>query len=89
MTTIYLSEKDGKHRIRCEDHATGSESVCGGISAICCTLSVCAVEPTKFVMESGFFDIEFCGQEELFSFAKAGFEGIADAYEEYCKIKYE
>ena len=89
MTTIYLSDKDGKHRIRCEDHATGSEAVCGGISAICCTLVVCAVEPQKLVIESGFFDIEFADQEELFRFAKAGFEGIREAYSDYCKIIYK
>lgn len=89
MTTIYLSDRDGKHRIRCEDHATGSEAVCGGISAICCTLAVCVVEPTEFIAESGFFYIEFVGQEELFRYAKAGFEGICKAYNKYCKIIYK
>lgn len=89
MTTIYLSDKDGNHYIKCEGHATGSVEACAGISAICCTLAVCVVEPTKFVAESGFFCIEFGGHEELFRYAKAGFEGICEAYNKYCKIIYK
>lgn len=86
MTTIYLSEKDGKHRIRCEGHATGSPEVCGAISALCCTVASCALKCTKVVEKDGFFDIEFTEQYDLFHFARTGFKGICEEYGNYCKI---
>ena len=85
MTTIYLSDKDGKHYIKCEGHATGSVETCAGISAICITVARC-VDAEKIVAEDGLFEVEFVGQDELFRFAREGLEGMCEEYGNYCKI---
>ena len=85
MTTIYLSDKDGKHRIKCVGHATGSVETCAAISAISITVARC-VDAEKIVAEDGLFEVEFVGQDELFRFAREGFAGICEDYGNYCKI---
>jgi uncharacterized protein YsxB (DUF464 family) len=86
MTTIYLSDKGGKHYIKCEGHATGSVEACAGISAICLTVARGVDSVIKFVAEDGLFEVEFTGQDELFRFAREGFEGMCEEYGNYCKI---
>ena len=92
MTKISVSDGD-EYRVMLEGHATGSEIVCAGLSAISLTLAgyleSIDVEVIKFEECDGFVEIIWRGGVEArcaYDMARCGYWLMSREYPEYCCI---
>lgn len=94
MTTIYAAEAGGQYLVAAKGHATGSEQVCAGVSAImyalagtiknnhCCKELDCKIQ-------DGFLLCKFSGGREAAAYYELtviGLKQIANSYPEYIEI---
>ena len=96
MTTINVSKADNIYRIEATGHATGSEKVCSGVSAILYALAGWLINNDEHVtyakrkLKSGDAFIEFSGDEKakaVYDMAVIGLLQIEQSYPEYVNIK--
>lgn len=91
MVKVMTESTDGRHRIVCSGHATGSEQVCAAVSGLVTALAGYLVNKNqngilKLDMESGNCDIEFEGADEAFEMTKIGLLQISESYKAYFVI---
>ena len=97
MTDITVREKDNLYLIQAKGHATGSEKVCSGISAIMYSLAGWLENNEEHIrykshkLTSGDAVIEFKGTDEIaravFDMAVIGLLQIEQKYPDFIKIK--
>ena len=93
MTNFKASKKYGIYSIEVDGHATGSDSVCAGISALCYALMGVADNSDALIVESmnvydGHFDMCWRGGIEAktaFNMITIGLSQIAQSYPDYCR----
>ncbi len=93
MTRIRLEKRGSAYRVKLDGHATGSEIVCAGISAIASTLigylDHINAKIIKFDEWDGYLDVTFKGRRArvIFDIISCGLYLMARDYPEYCCIE--